>query len=124
MDTDPRKTIRDHDIAEEPVPRATIRDLRTRLAKRFPIMAKAQPRGGWVGAYDVTPDSYPIIDEFRPEGLFIAVGFSGHGFKLSPAIGRLTAEYIDVQCHTRCHGKRMEDMWDHLSGKFSYFLSL
>jgi len=96
MDTDPRKTIRDHDIAEEPVPRATIRDLRTRLAKRFPLMAKAQPRGGWVGAYDVTPDSYPIIDEFRPEGLFIAVGFSGHGFKLSPAIGRLTAEYIET----------------------------
>jgi sarcosine oxidase subunit beta len=94
MDTDPRNTIRSHEIAEESVPTSTIRDLRTRIAKRFPLMAKAQPRGGWTGAYDVTPDSYPIIDRFRPEGLFIAVGFSGHGFKLSPEVGRLVAEYI------------------------------
>ena len=72
----------------------TFRDLRTRLAKRFPRMIEAQPRGGWVGAYDVTPDSYPILDRFGPDGLFVAAGFSGHGFKLSPELGRLLAEYV------------------------------
>jgi sarcosine oxidase, subunit beta len=93
MNTDPRKTMPGHAFIES-VPAATVRDLRTRLAKRFPRMVDAQPRGGWAGAYDVTPDSYPILDRIGPEGLFVAVGFSGHGFKLSPAVGRLIAEYV------------------------------
>jgi len=57
-------------------------------------MNDAQPRGGWAGAYDVTPDSYPILDRVGPDGLFVAVGFIGHGFKLSPEVGRLLAEYV------------------------------
>ena len=93
MDTDPRKTARNHELGET-LPSATVRDLRGRLAKRFPRMAEAQPRGGWSGAYDVTPDSYPILDRFGPDGLFVAVGFSGHGFKLSPEVGRLLAEFV------------------------------
>src|SRR3989449_1032759 len=95
MDTDPRKTIRDHDLVET-LPVTTARDIRTRLAKRFPRMAEALPRGGWAGAYDVTPDSYPILDRVGPEGLFVAVGFSGHGFKLSPEVGRLVAEQVST----------------------------
>src|SRR3989440_619966 len=86
MDTDPRKTIRDHDLVET-LPVTTARDIRTRLAKRFPRMAEAQPRGGWAGAYDVTPDSYPILDRVGPEGLFVAGGFSGHGFQPPPGGG-------------------------------------
>src|SRR5256884_6297190 len=93
MDTDPRKTTRNHELVET-LPSATVRDLWGRLAKRFPRMADAQPRGGWAGAYDVTPDSYPILDRVGPEGLFVAVGFSGHGFKLSPEVGRLVAEHV------------------------------
>src|SRR6267143_1710043 len=93
MDTDPRKTMREHEFVES-LPAATVRDIRTRLAKRFPRMAESQPRGGWAGAYDVTPDSYPILDRVGPDGLFVAVGFSGHGFKLSPEVGRLLLEYL------------------------------
>ena len=96
MDTDPRKTIRDHDLVETLLA-TTARDIRTRLAKRFPRIAEAQPRGGWAGAYDVTPDSYPILDRVGPEGLFVAVGFSGHGFKLSPEVGRLLAEHVATE---------------------------
>lgn len=94
MDTDPRKTVRDHVLKDDSVPSAAVRDLRGRLAKRFPDMARAQPRGGWAGVYDVTPDSYPILDAAGPEGLYVAVGFSGHGFKLSPEVGRLLSEYL------------------------------
>jgi glycine/D-amino acid oxidase-like deaminating enzyme len=94
MDTDPRKTVREHELKDDSVPSATVRDLRKRLAKRFPVMEKAQPRGGWAGVYDVTPDSYPIVDRVGPEGLFVAVGFSGHGFKLSPEVGRLLSGYL------------------------------
>ena len=93
MDTDPRKTSRNSGLVES-LPAATVRDLRTRLAKRFPRMAAAQPRGGWSGAYDVTPDAYPILDRFGPDGLFVAAGFSGHGFKLCPEVGRLLAEFV------------------------------
>jgi len=96
MNTDPRKTMPRHEFVES-LPAATVRDLRTRLAKRFPRMSDAQPRGGWAGAYDVTPDSYPILDRVGPDGLFVAVGFSGHGFKLSPEVGRLLAEYVATE---------------------------
>ncbi len=103
MDTDPRKTVREHELKDDAVPGPTVRDLRTRLAKRFPSMARAQPHGGWAGVYDVTPDSFPILDAVGPEGLLVAAGFSGHGFKLSPEIGRLLAEYL-------ASGRRPEEL--------------
>jgi sarcosine oxidase, subunit beta len=47
------------------------------------------------GLYDVTPDWHPIIGFSRKlTNLFNAVGLSGHGFKLAPAIGMLSAEII------------------------------
>lgn len=94
MDTDPRTTVREHAIRDTSLPSALGGDLRARLARRFPLMAQAQPRGGWAGVYDVTPDLFPVVDRVGPEGLFVAVGFSGHGFKLSPEIGRLLAEHV------------------------------
>jgi sarcosine oxidase subunit beta len=47
------------------------------------------------GFYDVTPDHQPIIGSV-PEwnGLWIAAGFSGHGFMLAPAVGRRVADAI------------------------------
>ena len=47
------------------------------------------------GAYDVTPDFHPIVG-WAPgiEGLYLAMGFSGHGLKLSPAIGEVTAAMV------------------------------
>jgi len=53
------------------------------------------PRGGWAGIYDDTPDYHPILDRLAPyEGLYCAVGFSGHGFKLSPLVGQWMAQLI------------------------------
>ncbi len=43
------------------------------------------------GFYDVTPDHLAILGEVRP-GLWVAAGFSGHGFMLAPAVGRIIAE--------------------------------
>jgi len=42
---------------------------------------------------DITPDWEPIIDEVE-EDLFVACGSSGHGFKLSPIVGRILADLI------------------------------
>jgi sarcosine oxidase, subunit beta len=47
------------------------------------------------GLYDGTPDSQPIVGAVGPdEGLFVAAGFSGHGFMLAPAIGRRVAGLV------------------------------
>ena len=43
----------------------------------------------------MTPDGNPILDRSRNvDGLYWAVGFSGHGFKLSPVVGRMVAELV------------------------------
>ena len=41
-----------------------------------------------------------------------------------PVMVVITAEYIDVQCHAGRHGKRVEDVRDHLCGEVSYLLAL
>ncbi len=66
-----------------------------KLTRRMPAMADSYFRGGWSGLFTVTPDWHPILDRVPGiEGLYCAVGFSGHGFKLSPMIGVTMAELI------------------------------
>ena len=66
-----------------------------RMQRRIPDMAGAYFRGGWSGLFTTTPDWHPILDRVPGiEGLYCAVGFSGHGFKLSPMIGVTMAELI------------------------------
>ena len=66
-----------------------------KLVKRMPGMAQALFRGGWSGLFTTTPDWHPILDRVDGiDGLYIAVGFSGHGFKLSPMIGVVMSELI------------------------------
>lgn len=61
----------------------------------FPALKRAVPRGGWAGIYDDTPDFHPILDRLPGyDGLYCAAGFSGHGFKLSPIIGRWMADFV------------------------------
>jgi len=51
----------------------------------FPIVA--------TGSYDLTPDGQPIVDSLD-DGLWVAAGFSGHGFMVAPSTGRLVADGI------------------------------
>jgi glycine/D-amino acid oxidase-like deaminating enzyme len=47
----------------------------------------------WGGYIDVTPDVVPYISPLGTlPGLTVATGFSGHGFGIGPAAGRLAAE--------------------------------
>jgi sarcosine oxidase subunit beta len=47
------------------------------------------------GIYDVTPDRQAIIGRVPgADQLWIAAGFSGHGFMLAPAVGRILAEAV------------------------------
>ncbi|MDX6740031.1 FAD-binding oxidoreductase [Actinocorallia sp. A-T 12471] len=65
-----------------------------RLEHRFPGLINAGFTGGYAGCYDVTPDFNPIIGPAGPDGLVVAAGFSGHGFKISPAVGELVADLV------------------------------
>ncbi len=63
---------------------------------RAPVLEKAGFMRGWGGLYAITPDDNPIIekDVGGVEGFYCAVGFSGHGFMQSPAVGRILADLI------------------------------
>jgi glycine/D-amino acid oxidase-like deaminating enzyme len=65
------------------------------IAHRFPVMEHGLSMGGYSGVYDVTPDHEPVlgpIPEYR--GLHADFGWSGHGFKHSPAVGDIMAEAV------------------------------
>ena len=81
------------DNYDEGIDPPTAAENMARLTRRMPAMADSYIRGGWSGLFTVTPDWHPILDQVPGiAGLFCAVGFSGHGFKLAPALGRAMAE--------------------------------
>lgn len=60
---------------------------------RLPAMEDARVGKGWVGLYTVTPDWHPIIGPLPgTEGLILAYGFSGSGFKMGPVVGEMLAD--------------------------------
>ena len=66
-----------------------------RAKQRIPDFSAATPLGGYGSLYDLTPDGNPVLDKSGVvDGLYWAVGFSGHGFKLSPVVGRMVAELV------------------------------
>jgi sarcosine oxidase subunit beta len=66
-----------------------------RLAHRLPPMKHAMCMQGHAGIYDVSPDSRAVLGKVPGvDGLFVAAGFSGTGFKISPAVGAAMAELI------------------------------
>jgi glycine/D-amino acid oxidase-like deaminating enzyme len=65
-----------------------------RAMHRFPVMEHGEVARGYAGCFDVTPDWHPILDESPVGGFYLAVGFSGHGFKLSPAVGDMVARLV------------------------------
>lgn len=63
--------------------------------KAFPILQGADVVQSWGGLIDVTPDGVPVISQVDDlPGLFISTGYSGHGFGIGPAAGRLTADLV------------------------------
>lgn len=95
----------------EPNPRAARRIMK--LAQRkLPGLQGARIEHCWAGMIDSMPDIVPVIDSVTsssranstsppdsgglaaPEGLTFATGFSGHGFGIGPAAGKLTADLV------------------------------
>jgi len=66
-----------------------------RACGRVPKLENAQVMRGVTGVYDMTPDSRPLLVEIPGiTGLHVCAGFSGMGFKISPAIGLVMSELV------------------------------
>ena len=88
----PFERVRVLDPAPSP---AAVRRIRARLPQQVPALADAGWAGAWAGMIDVTPDAVPVLGASGAiPGLWIATGFSGHGFGIGPAVGRITADLV------------------------------
>jgi glycine/D-amino acid oxidase-like deaminating enzyme len=81
------------DEYDEGIDQAFIDFTREAITERLPAFARATSWGGCGALYTITPDAHPLIGPVpEVDGLYLASGFSGHGFKLAPAVGQgLTA---------------------------------
>ncbi len=65
------------------------------LTRAFPAFRNARITHSWAGLIDMVPDAIPVIGPIESiPGLFVASGFSGHGFGIGPGAGRLTADLV------------------------------
>jgi sarcosine oxidase, subunit beta len=81
--------------------------------RRVPALEHAQVRHAWAGLRPLTPDGRAILD-WAPgvEGLYLAVGFCGHGFQHSPAVGETVTEVL-------LDGRSTLDIHDLRLGRFA-----
>ena len=78
---------------DEVVDDALVADCRARLAHRYPSAADAPVVRAWAGLYDMTPDAHPLLG-WAGDDVYVACGFSGHGFMQSPAVGSAVAHEL------------------------------
>ncbi|MGI9199411.1 MAG: NAD(P)/FAD-dependent oxidoreductase [Woeseiaceae bacterium] len=72
-----------------------LRTIRRHLAKRVPQLADVEFAESWAGMVDATPDIVPVMDGIASHpGLFLASGFSGHGFGIGPGAGKVMANLV------------------------------
>lgn len=85
----------DPDALPDEVDESFIGSCRTFFNEFIPALADARVRETRVCIYNNTPDDDFIID-WHPtlEGVLVVTGFSGHGFKFGPAIGRIAADLL------------------------------
>ena len=87
------ETLPEPDNQQGPVPMDYVAEVGAQVAERFPSFETAGLASSWTGVYDVTPDWNPVLGRLPGlQGLVVGYGFSGHGFKLSPGIGRVLAQ--------------------------------
>ena len=73
----------------------SLEEIIERACRRVPKLEGAEVMRGVTGVYDMTPDSRPLLGEIPGiGGLYVCAGFSGMGFKISPAIGLVMSELV------------------------------
>ncbi len=82
-------------ILNPPPDTATLRKIRAALRNSFPQIGDAPFAETWAGMIDSSPDVLPILSAAeRLPGLYVATGFSGHGFGIGPGAGAALADLV------------------------------
>lgn len=68
-----------------------------RISSHMPSTLGLRVVRQWAGLYDITPDSQAIIGPTPVEGLYLDLGWSGHGLQFAPSVGRILAQLISGQ---------------------------
>ncbi|MEX0724640.1 MAG: FAD-binding oxidoreductase, partial [Planctomycetaceae bacterium] len=96
--------VQDPDHCRQTADFTTVRKMHHALSTTLPWMHEGFVHRTFACTYDYSPDGMPILDRLEgTAGIYLAAGFSGGGFSLSPFVGRTMAEYI----HT---GRRPNDV--------------
>lgn len=85
----------DPESAEDQVGEDFVENCRAFFSEFIPALTDARVREARVCVYNNTPDDDFIID-WHPEidGVLVTTGFSGHGFKFGPAVGRIATDLL------------------------------
>ncbi|WGL51676.1 FAD-dependent oxidoreductase [Nocardioides sp. BP30] len=90
-----QKKFADPDAYSNMAADASIERYAEKLLHRFPGFPDPSVTHTYAGVYDVPPDWNPVIAPVGGlDGLILAAGFAGHGFKISPAVGDLVADLV------------------------------
>ena len=65
-----------------------------RICQRMPVMEAGHLHSAHGGYDGITPDQHPMLGPAGPDGFYLDCGFSGTGFKISPAVGLCMSELI------------------------------
>ncbi len=66
-----------------------------RMVRRIPMMAEAGWRRTWTEVDGLTADGHMVLGETdEVQGLYVAAGMGGSGFKTGPAVGMCMAELM------------------------------
>jgi sarcosine oxidase subunit beta len=85
-----------------------------KFTHRFPGLPEPVLTSSYAGCYDVTPDYNPVMSASGVDGLWLCAGFSGHGYKISPAVGNLMADLV-------CYGESKVPSVDHRDFRLGRF---
>lgn len=71
------------------------KEMARKMTKIFPFLENVRILRHWSGEYNMSPDAQPILGKSdKIDNFYYAIGFSGHGFMLAPAVGEAIAELI------------------------------
>ena len=83
------------DTMDREVHEADVELVRRVLKGRIPLLAQAELRRGCVCLYTHTPDDHFLLGPHpEQENVFVAAGFSGHGFKFAGVVGEVLTDWI------------------------------
>lgn len=92
QDVSPMERIR---VLNPPPRQAAVQRIKKQFSRRFPTIANIPFTHTWAGLIDTMPDVVPVLDEVETTpGLIVATGFSGHGFGIGPAAGKIVADLV------------------------------